>query len=95
MQGEVGEVAEVFAEFVARSGNGGNTVKKLRRAEEGARGVLDLPPEGLREKLATELADVITYADLLAAYYGIDLAEAITAKFNAVSELQGFPERLP
>lgn len=94
MLGEVGEVAEVFALLVAAAGNAGNTVKKLRRAECGSRGVLDAPPEGLREKLADELADALTYADLLAAYYGIDLGAAIASKFNRVSELQGFPERL-
>ena len=44
--------------------------------------------------LGTRLADVVTYADLLATYYGIDLGSAVVAKFNAVSELQGFPERL-
>jgi len=46
----------------------------------------------LRSELALEL--VILYADLLATKYGIDLSTAIVEKFNAVSELQGFPERL-
>lgn len=48
----------------------------------------------LVEMLANELADVITYADLLAAFYGIDLELAIVKKFNRVSLKQGFPERL-
>ena len=34
------------------------------------------------------------YADLLAYQAGIDLEQAIRAKFNRVSEAQGFPERL-
>jgi NTP pyrophosphatase (non-canonical NTP hydrolase) len=48
----------------------------------------------LRQHLANELADVICYADLLAHHAGIDLAAAVAAKFNRVSEAQGFPERL-
>jgi NTP pyrophosphatase (non-canonical NTP hydrolase) len=72
-----------------------NVVKKLRRAECGMRGVLDADPAGLLARLADELADTVTYADLLATYYGIDLAAAIASKFNRVSELQGFPEQLP
>lgn len=45
-------------------------------------------------KLADELADVVLYADLLAQKAGIELAGAIRAKFNRVSEAQGFPERI-
>lgn len=48
----------------------------------------------LKSLLADELADVICYADLLASKAGIDLGEAVRAKFNRVSEAQGFPERL-
>ena len=33
-------------------------------------------------------------ADLEAAKYGIDLSAAVIAKFNAVSEREGFPEKL-
>lgn len=80
MQGEAGEA--------------GNVVKKLRRAETGLKGKLDPSYEALLDKLAEELADTIAYADLLATYYGIDLAEAVIRKFNAVSEREGFPERL-
>lgn len=50
--------------------------------------------EALIENLANELADIICYADLLAHFAGIDLGEAVRAKFNRVSEAQGFPERL-
>jgi NTP pyrophosphatase (non-canonical NTP hydrolase) len=54
------------------------------------------PDEGiLRTMLADEIADVVIYADLLAHFYGIDLATAVTAKFNRKSIEQGFPERLP
>ncbi len=81
MCGEAGEVA--------------NVVKKLRRAEVGLRGVLDGDRADLLTKLADEIADVYCYLDLLATFYGIDVPAAIVTKFNAVSELQGFPERLP
>jgi NTP pyrophosphatase (non-canonical NTP hydrolase) len=78
--GEVGEAA--------------NVVKKLRRYEEGLKGELDPSEPELLAMLAEELADVVTYLDLLAEYYGINLATAIVEKFNKVSERQGFPERL-
>ncbi len=76
------------------AGEAANVVKKLRRAEAGMRGVLDGDEAELRSKLADEVADVYLYLDLLATYYGIDVPAAIVSKFNRVSELQGFPERL-
>lgn len=54
-----------------------NFVKKIDR--DGS------TPE-LVQALAHELADLVTYADLLAAYYGIDLGLAVVEKFNQVSE---------
>lgn len=36
----------------------------------------------------------MTYLDLLAAYYGIDMGAAVIAKFNAISEAEGLPQRL-
>jgi NTP pyrophosphatase (non-canonical NTP hydrolase) len=39
-----------------------------------------------KEELAKEIADVVCYADLLAAAAGIDLAEAVIQKFNEVSD---------
>lgn len=38
-----------------------------------------------KKELAHELADIITYADLLAAQLDIDLGEAVREKFNIVS----------
>lgn len=81
MQGEAGEA--------------GNVVKKLRRLETRTGAAADLPAPVLIEKLAGEVADTFIYLDLLAAFYGIDLAAAVTAKFNAVSVREGFPDRLP
>jgi NTP pyrophosphatase (non-canonical NTP hydrolase) len=45
--------------------------------------------------VADELADVLTYLDLLAAVLGVDLGRAAVAKFNEVSERVGFPDRIP
>lgn len=82
MQGEAGEA--------------GNVVKKLRRLETGLTSKRHgMPTEGeLRAKLADEIADTFLYLDLLASYYEIDMPRAIVAKFNRVSEEEGFPERL-
>jgi NTP pyrophosphatase (non-canonical NTP hydrolase) len=47
-----------------------------------------------RKMIADELADVLTYLDLLAASFGIDLGNAAVEKFNEVSERVGFSDRL-
>lgn len=44
--------------------------------------------------VAQEAADVIISVDLLCLALGIDLAEAISKKFNATSEKYGFATRL-
>ena len=73
-----------------------NVVKKLRRHETHTGTAYNTPDvDVLMEALAEELADVVTYADLLAHKYGIDLGAAVAAKFNRVSAAQDFPERLP
>lgn len=77
------------------AGEAANVVKKLRRYEDGLKGELDPTEDELRVMLADELADVYCYLDLLATKAGVDLPAAICAKFNQVSERQGFPERLP
>jgi NTP pyrophosphatase (non-canonical NTP hydrolase) len=79
------------------AGEAMNVVKKIRRHETGIEGRIasGIPSrEELIEMLAAELADTVLYADLLAAYYGIDLGRAVIDKFNLVSAKQGFPERL-
>lgn len=80
MQGEAGEA--------------GNVVKKLRRHETGVATPRDPHVPELLDMLGAELADTVIYLDLLAAHYGIDLSAAVVAKFNLVSEREGFPERL-
>lgn len=71
-----------------------NVVKKLRRQETGGRGAVDPEYAVLLDKLADEIADTVTYLDLLAAFYGIDMAAAVIEKFNRVSVREGLPERL-
>jgi NTP pyrophosphatase (non-canonical NTP hydrolase) len=44
--------------------------------------------------IADELADVLTYLDLLAEVLGVDLGAAAVSKFNEVSERVGFPDRI-
>lgn len=78
MCGEAGELA--------------NVVKKLRRDETGHVGSLDPNRAGLLKALADEMGDVYAYLDLLATYYGVDIAKAIADKFNAVSAREGFTE---
>lgn len=71
-----------------------NVVKKLRRQETGARGAVDPEYDVLCRKLGDEIADTVIYLDLLATFYGIDLAAAVIRKFDAISEREGMPERL-
>ncbi len=67
-----------------------NEVKKLRRLD-GADRVKDsdLERQRLRMKAAKELADLVIYADLLAARLNINLGEAVVEKFNQVSTERG------
>lgn len=51
-----------------------NLVKKLRKGDK-------IP----RKKIAHELADLITYCDILALKLDIDLGNAVKEKFNIVS----------
>jgi len=46
------------------------------------------------KQIADELADVLTYLDLLAAALGVDLGRAAVEKFNEVSARVGFPDRI-
>ncbi len=67
-----------------------NKLKKLRRLD-GADQALDTPEnrEAIIADTAKELADLIIYTDLLAARLGIDLGQAVTQKFNEVSQKRG------
>lgn len=64
-----------------------NAVKKLRRLEDGTNTQKD--PQTEQEAIliiADELADLVIYADLLAARLNVDLGTAVANKFNAVSD---------
>lgn len=96
--GEAGEVIEVLLlalTTISKSTLVANSVKKLRRIDDGTNQAKD--PQSREEAInaiADELADSIIYQDLLAARLGIDLWQAIANKFNAVSEARGSAIRL-
>lgn len=73
--------------LAGEAGEACNAVKKLRRLDDGTNTVKD--PSTKEEhiaSIASELADTIIYCDLLAARLGINLSEAVIAKFNEVSD---------
>lgn len=47
-----------------------------------------------QKQIADELADVLTYLDLLAEVLGVNLGQAAVEKFNEISERVGFPDRI-
>ncbi len=66
-----------------------NIIKKLERERLGIKG-----SRASVDDLAEELADVIICCDLIAMATGIDLTEALEAKFNKTSEKVGLVTRL-
>ncbi|OSQ34176.1 MazG-like family protein [Thalassospira sp. MCCC 1A01428] len=86
-----GEISIEFRgnELAGEVGEACNLIKKIARERMG------LP--GSRAKisdLAEELADVVICADLIAMDAGIDLANAVVAKFNKTSEKVGLKTRM-
>lgn len=71
-----------------------NVIKKLNREREGLRGNGTVTQDELRVQLAKEIADTAIYLDLLASAAGVNLGDAIIAKFNEVSERNSFAIRL-
>lgn len=67
-------------------GEAANLIKKIERG--------DLTLDEARPALARELADIMTYLDLLAFRAGVDLAEATATKWDEVSERVGLPLRM-
>jgi NTP pyrophosphatase (non-canonical NTP hydrolase) len=78
-----------------------NLTKKMQRIWPANQYILnwnkteDQRLEELAERLAGEIADVVIYADLLAARIGKSLGECVRQKFNEKSEEIGSPIRLP
>jgi len=62
-------------------GEAANLIKKIERG--------DFTLDEKREELGKELADVLTYLDILAFRAGIDLGRATIDKFNEVSKRVG------
>ena len=95
MAGETGEAMEELVVAVlslmlaGKAGKPCDTVKKLKRLH-GADSYIDSTEkrEELKIKIGKELADMLIYADLLAARLGIDLGAAVVQKFNEVSDLR-------
>lgn len=95
---EIIELQMLILQFTKASTKFGDTIKKIRRLETNSRAHIQSVSEQehqqelnhqlrkLIDRLALELADVVTYADLLAARMDIDLGEAVREKFNEVSD---------
>lgn len=73
----------------AVTGELGETANLIKKVERG-----DLTLDEARPALAKELADVLTYLDILAFRAGVDLGRATVDKFNEVSVRVGSPIRL-
>lgn len=67
-------------ELAGETGEACNIIKKLERERHGWRGT-----KATKEELASELADVVIVADLIAAELDINLGDAVKEKFNATS----------
>lgn len=76
-------------EMAGEVGEACNIIKKLERERLGIKG-----SRASLWQLAEELADVVICADLVAMTAGIDLGEAVRAKFNETSEKVGLKTRL-
>lgn len=72
--------------FTGEVGEAANIVKKIRRG--------DITLAEARPALKKEIADCLTYLDLLAFNAGIDLSAATVEKFNEISRRVGSPVRL-
>lgn len=82
-------------EMGGEAGEAMDAVKKLRRIETGVVQRGPRSTDQLLVLLGEELADVVITADLVAAHYELtDLGALVIAKFNAVSEKRGLPQRL-
>lgn len=105
-QGEGGELMDAVQALLlangvaAKLGLAGNIVKKLRRIDTGVQQAEQGQEKNeeyeatLKNNLATEIGDVFIYMDLLAQFYGLNIADCIATTFNRVSEREGFPERI-
>lgn len=77
-------------ELGGECGEAQNVIKKLERERHGWAG-----SRASVDHLAQELADVIICCDLVAQQVGIDLWQAVVAKFNATSVARGLATVMP
>jgi NTP pyrophosphatase (non-canonical NTP hydrolase) len=77
--------------IVGELGEAASLIKMRNRERDDLPGNKFSPTQ---KQIADELADTVTYIDLLAAQQGIDLGRAIAEKFNEVSARVGFPDRI-
>lgn len=92
LAGELGEALVEAVDLIlmaAAAGRASNVIKKLERERLGIRG-----SRATTQQLADELADVVICVDLIAMAQGIDVGDAVVAKFNATSEKVGLATRL-
>ena len=78
--------ADWFVALTGELGELGDLMKKVRRG--------DLTKEEAQADLGREIADVMTYLDILAFRLGVDVGKATVAKFNEVSERVKSPVRI-
>ncbi len=83
-------LSDWFTAAVGELGEAANVAKKLNRYRDGINGNTQSEAE-LRVQLARELADTVTYLDLLAQREGIDLWAAVRDTFNRKSDQIGCP----
>jgi|CXWL01.1.fsa_nt_gi NTP pyrophosphatase (non-canonical NTP hydrolase) len=55
----------------------------------------DLLPELVAERIGEEVADCITYLDLICTKYGLKLSDVLARKFNAVSDRRNSTIKIP
>jgi NTP pyrophosphatase (non-canonical NTP hydrolase) len=71
-----------------------NVIKKLRRSELPGPQQINPDVAILREQLKDEVADILSYLDLLSTAAGFRLEDALIRKWNVVSERVGSSRRL-
>ena len=71
---------------LAIAGEAGELCNLVKKALRG-----DFPLEEKRQEILEEIADVITYCDLLMSRLGADTATEVRRKFDIVSQRVGYP----
>lgn len=74
---------------LAIAGEAGELCNLVKKVERG-----DFTLESVRQQVLEEVADVMTYCDLLMTQLGANTGDEIRHKFNIVSERVGFEERI-